>query len=166
MKNKSSTKDLGLSSNERLFLKNKSIFKPKKYVNLKPKGFKIYTFHAGFKKKLDDLLIIIFDKTIDCSVLYSQTSMPSAPIIWDKKHNKGKVKAIIVNSGNANAHTGKKGMQIINKYVDFFTNLIGCRKNEILVSSTGVIGETFDPNLIINKANNRNKGIAEVQKQI
>ena len=62
MKKKSSTKDLRLSSNERLFLKNNSIFKPKKYANLKPKGFKIYTFHAGFKKQLDDLLIIIFDK--------------------------------------------------------------------------------------------------------
>ena len=44
---------------------------------------------------------------------------------------------------------------------DFFTKLIGCKKNEILVSSTGVIGETFDPNLIINKIckiNQKNTG--------
>ena len=36
------------------------------------------------------------------------TTMPSAPIIWDKKNNKGKCRALIVNSGNANAHTGLK----------------------------------------------------------
>ena len=51
MKKKSSTKDLGLSSNERLSLKNRSIFTPKKYFNTYPEGFKIYTFNAGFKKK-------------------------------------------------------------------------------------------------------------------
>ena len=50
MKKKSSTKDLALSSNERLFINSKSIFRPKKYSNLKPKGLDIYTFHAGFKK--------------------------------------------------------------------------------------------------------------------
>ena len=61
MKKKSSTKDLALSSNERLYINSKSIFRPKKYSNLKPKGLDIYTFHAGFKK-LNDLLIIIFDK--------------------------------------------------------------------------------------------------------
>ena len=59
---KSSTKDLALSSNERLSIKNKSIFYPKKIGNLKPDSFKIYTFHAGFKKKSKDLLFIIFDK--------------------------------------------------------------------------------------------------------
>ncbi len=148
---KSSTKDLALSSNERLFLKGNSIFKPKKYSNLKPKGLKIYTFHAGFKKKLKDLLIIIFDKTVNSKIVYSKTSMPSAPIIWDLKNNKGKVKALIVNSGNANAHTGKKGIDTINEYVNYLSNFIGCKKNEILVSSTGVIGELFDPSLIINQ---------------
>ncbi len=148
---KSSTKDLALSSNERLFLKGNSIFKPKKYNNLKPKGLKIYTFHAGFKKKLKDLLIIIFDKTVNSKIVYSKTSMPSAPIIWDLKNNKGTVKALIVNSGNANAHTGKKGIDTIDKYTNYLSNFIGCKKNEILVSSTGVIGELFDPSLIINQ---------------
>ena len=113
MTDKSSTKDLGLSSNERLFLKNRSIFKPNNYPRFKPKGIKIYTFHAGFKKKLEDLLIIIFDKPINSVNVYSKTSTPSAPIIWDKKHNKGTVRALVVNSGNANAHTGKKGVNII-----------------------------------------------------
>ena len=110
MKKNSSTKDLTLSNNERLIYEGNSIFKPKKYKNFNPSGFRILTFHAGFKKKLNDLLIILFDNIVNSSNFYSNTSTPSAPIIWDKKYNKGRVKAIIVNSGNANAHTGNNGI--------------------------------------------------------
>ena len=149
MNKKSSTKDLGLSSNERLYLKNISNFKPKKYQNFKPKGLKIYTFHAGFKNKLDDLLLIIFDNPVNFSCVYSKTSMPSAPIIWGKKHSRKSLRAIVVNSGNANAHTGSQGIKIINEYVDFLSKKINCKKNQVLVSSTGVIGEIFDPKIII-----------------
>ncbi len=151
MNKKSSTKDLALSSNERLFLKNKSIFKPKMYQNFKPKGLQIYTFHAGFKKKFEDLLLIIFKNPVNCSSVYSKTSTPSAPIIWDKMNNQGTVKALIVNSGNANAHTGVRGIKLIDKYVDYLIKIIRCNKNQVIVSSTGVIGEIFDPKLIINQ---------------
>jgi len=157
MRKKSSTKDLSLSSNERLSLKSRSIFKPKKYFNIYPEGFKIYTFNAGFKKNLEDLLIIVFDNPVNISVVYSKTSMPSAPIIWDKKNNNGTAKVLIVNSGNANAHTGKNGIKIINEYVSHICKNFICRKNEILVSSTGVIGEIFDPKKIINQIFQINK---------
>lgn len=170
MKKKSSTKDLALSSNERLFINSKSIFRPKKYSNLKPKGLDIYTFHAGFKKKHNDLLIIIFDKPAKSINAYSKTSMPSAPIIWDKANYRGTAKVLIVNSGNANAHTGRKGIQIIDKYTSFISKFIGCKKNQIIVSSTGVIGESFDPDLIIKKFSNinkkQNKNILEAAKAI
>ncbi len=152
----SSTKDLKLTSNERLFLDASSIFKPKKYGNIKPNGFKIYTFNAGFKKKYDDLLVIIFDDIVSSINIYSKTSTPSAPIIWDKKNNEGKVRALIVNSGNANAHTGKEGLKLIDSYVNFLSKLINCDKKHILVSSTGVIGELFDPKAIINQLNKIN----------
>ncbi len=157
MKKKSSTKDLNLSSNERLYLKNSSIFSPKRYSKSIPNGFKIYTFNSGFKKRLDDLLLIVFDEIINLSAVYSKTSMPSAPILWDKKYNKGKVKVLVVNSGNANAHTGKTGIKIINQYADFISKYIGCKKNEILVSSTGVIGEIFDSKMIINQVSKINQ---------
>ncbi|PPR49980.1 MAG: Arginine biosynthesis bifunctional protein ArgJ [Alphaproteobacteria bacterium MarineAlpha5_Bin5] len=153
MKHKTSTKDLQLSSNERLFIESGSVFKPKNYKNFKPQGNKIYTFHAGFKKKYDDLLIIIFDSLVNVECVYSKTSTPSAPIIWDKKHNNGKCKALIVNSGNANAHTGKKGIEIIKHYSNILSKKIKCKKNEILISSTGIIGEIFDPKIIINQIN-------------
>ena len=133
-----------------------SIFKPKKIQDFNPSGLNIFTFNAGFKKKDKDLLLIIFDKIINVCCVYSKTSTPSAPIIWDKKNNKGKVKALVVNSGNANAHTGKDGLKIIDKYVKALTNKIKCKANEVLVSSTGVIGEKFNPNLIINKIEKSN----------
>ncbi len=137
-----------------------SIFKPKKIRDFNPNGLKIYTFNAGFKKKDKDLLIIIFDQIINVCCVYSKTSTPSAPIIWDKQNNKGKAKALVVNAGNANAHTGKEGLNIIDKYVKALTKKIKCKYNEVLVSSTGVIGEKFNPSLIINKfekINSKNK---------
>jgi len=133
-----------------------SIFKPKKIKDFNPKGLNIFTFNAGFKKKDKDLLLIIFDKIINVCCVYSKTSTPSAPIIWDKKNNKGKAKALVVNAGNANAHTGKDGLKIIDKYVKALIKKTQCKSDEVLVSSTGVIGEKFNPNLIINKFQNIN----------
>ena len=147
-----------------------SIFKPKKIKDFNPSGLNIYTFNAGFKKKDKDLLLIIFDQIVNVCCVYSKTSTPSAPIIWDKKNNKGKAKALVVNAGNANAHTGKDGLKIIDKYVKALTKKIKCRSNEVLVSSTGVIGEKFNPNLIIDKfkkINSKNKnGLLESAKAI
>ena len=151
MKNKTSTNELKLSNNERLFYESASIFKPKKFPDFIPKGFKIYTFNAGFKKYFNDLLVIIFDRPVNVASVFSKTTTPSAPIIWNKIHNQKKIKALIVNSGNANAHTGKKGLKIIDNYVNYLCKIYNCKKNQVIVSSTGVIGELFDPSLIINK---------------
>ena len=100
-----------------------SIFKPKKIKDFNPSGLNIYTFNAGFKKKDKDLLLIIFDQIVNVCCVYSKTSTPSAPIIWDKKNNKGKAKALVVNAGNANAHTGKDGLRIIDRYVKDLTKI-------------------------------------------
>ena len=134
-----------------------SPFKPKFKKNYTPKNFKIYTFNAGFKKRNDDLLILEFNESANVSAVYSKTSTPSAPIIWDKKNNKGNCKILVVNSGNANAHTGKKGISEINKYTNKISDFFKCKKNEILVSSTGVIGEQLQSKKIIKKIDKINK---------
>ena len=121
MKKNSSTKDLNLTSNERLFLESRSPFDPLKYPDFKPKGFKIYTFNAGYKRFSDDLVIICFDKAVAISSVYTQSSTPSAAVIWDKKISKKNLcKVLIVNSGNANAYTGKEGSGITLSQVNFF----------------------------------------------
>ena len=151
MGNNRSTKDLSLSSNERLFLNknNVNLFKFPSVSKLKSKYIKFYTFHTGFKNKHDDLLIVVFKNSSTVSSVYSKTSTPAAPIIWNKKNNKGLCKILIVNSGNANAHTGKDGIQKINKYTKIIAKEFNCKLNEILVSSTGVIGEELNINKII-----------------
>ena len=158
MKKNTSTKDLGLSSNERLFLekKHKSLFNFPLHKNFTSKNVKFYTFHTGFKTKNNDLLIVVFDSPMKVSAVYSTTSTPSAPIIWDKSNNRGFCKVLIINSGNANAHTGLKGIKNINMYVKKASILFKCSLNQVMVSSTGVIGEQLDPQLILKILNKNN----------
>ena len=132
----------------------RSPFKPKFIKDYKPQYLKIRTFNAGFKKKKDDLMILVFEKTVRVAVAYSKTSTPSAPIIWDKENNYGYCKVLIVNSGNANAHTGTKGINKIKKYTKIASKIFQCNQNEVLVSSTGVIGKQLDTENIIKKLNN------------
>ena len=58
-------------------------------------------------------MIVVFNLPVSVAAVYSNTSTPSAPIIWDKKNNKGLCKVLIVNAGNANAHTGSRGLKIL-----------------------------------------------------
>ena len=158
MKKNSSTKDLSLSSNERLFIKksNKSLFNFDIIRNFTSKNVQFYSFHSGFKNATDDLLIVVFDHPIPVAAVYSKTSTPSAPIIWDKKNNKGLCKILIVNSGNANAHTGLMGLKKIDMYAKKASIFFNCNLSEILVSSTGVIGEQLNHKLICSIFQNDN----------
>ena len=129
----------------------KSPLAPKLFPNLpKIKGIRLACMHSGirYKDKLDLSLIYMTKETnVACVVTRSQT--PSAPVIWCKKiRNIGKARALIVNSGNANAHTGDKGMETVKKTVNAIVNYIGCKKNEVYVCSTGVIGEFLNENII------------------
>ena len=76
MKKNRSTRDLELSSNESLFMKKRSnsFFKYPLINNVSSKYLKFYTFHAGFKKKLDDLLIVIFNEASNVVSAYSNIS--------------------------------------------------------------------------------------------
>jgi len=147
-----------------------SVFKPKKIKNFNPKKVNFYTFHSGFKKRKEDLLVAVFDKAISVAAIYSLTSTPSAPIIWDKKNNRGLCKVLIVNSGNANAHTGNKGIKAINQYAKIASKKFNCSLEQILVSSTGVIGEQLDPKKIIDKLeiihSSRKKNLLSAAKAI
>jgi glutamate N-acetyltransferase/amino-acid N-acetyltransferase len=172
MTKNSSTKDLNLSSNERLFLKKKHtpFIKFPLIKNIKSKYLKYFTFNSGFKKKNDDLLAVVFSNTATLSAVYSKTSTPAAPIVWDKKNNKGYCKVLVINSGNANAHTGKIGLKGIDKYTKVIANSFHCKQSEILVSSTGVIGEKLDVNKIIKnfpiKVGVKEKDILDAAKAI
>ena len=65
-----------------------SPFKPKKIIDFEPSTFKIYTFNAGYKKIKDDLLVIVFEKLVAMSAVFTNSSTPSAPVILGKKQYK------------------------------------------------------------------------------
>ena len=153
MTKNSSTKDFKTIPKITPILKG-SIFRSKIVKKFNPKNINFFTFNTGFKIKKDDLLIVVFSNTVAVSAVYSKTSTPSAPIIWDKKYNKGFCKILIVNSGNANAHTGINGLKAIDRYVNFISKKFDCPSEKILVSSTGVIGEPLDSDKIIQKLKN------------
>ena len=135
-------------------MKNKYIspFKPKKIKDFNTPNIKIYTFKAGYKKSKDDLLIIVFEKPVKFAAVFTKSSTPSAPVIWDKKLNKKNLcKVLIVNSGNANAYTGSSGIASIKKYASFASKILNCKIGQVFVSSTGVIGEQLKPEPIIKK---------------
>ena len=135
----------------------KSPLAPNSFPNLPNiKGIKLSATHSGirYKDKLDLSLITMPDKTnVACVVTKSTT--PSAPVIWCKKiKNIGKARALLVNSGNANAHTGKKGLKAVKDTVEYVAKNLECNRNEVYVCSTGVIGELLNTNKIISSIPN------------
>ena len=131
----------------------KSPLAPKAFPSLpKIKGIRLSSIHSGirYKDKLD-LSLISMTKETNVACVVTKSRAPSAPVIWCKKIKKiGKAKALIVNSGNANAHTGSKGIETVKNTVNSVANHIGCNANEVYVCSTGVIGEHLNENIIIN----------------
>ena len=108
-------------------------------------GVLFSTGSCGFKKNNEkDFVIIQLDKNSRTSAVFTSSKTISEPVKWSKKNINNEIRAIVVNSGNANALTGKKGYESINKYVSFIAKKINCSVKNILVASTGVIGEQLN----------------------
>ena len=99
---------------------------------------------AGIKAagKLD-LALIYSERPATAAAVFTQNTFIAAPLIVSQKHLREtghSVRAVIVNSGNANAATGKAGIQWATVTAEALASQLGCNTNEVLVSSTGVIG--------------------------
>ncbi|MBU6140783.1 MAG: bifunctional glutamate N-acetyltransferase/amino-acid acetyltransferase ArgJ [Proteobacteria bacterium] len=114
------------------------------------KGLRISTTNCGIKyKNRDDLLLVTFDEPANVAGVFTQSSMPAAPVVWCKKNiAAGSAKALVVNAGNANAFTGKAGEETVLKTAQSVVAGINCKESEVFISSTGVIGETLNAQLI------------------
>lgn len=114
------------------------------------KGIKIATTNCGIKyKNRDDLLLVVFEGGANVAGVFTSSSMPAAPVSWCKKNiEHGVAKALVVNAGNANAFTGKIGEDTVSHTVHKVATGLHCKEEEVFVSSTGVIGETLDYELI------------------
>ena len=114
------------------------------------KGIKIATTNCGIKyKNRDDLLLVAFDAPTNVAGVFTSSSMPAAPITWCKKNiENGVARALIVNAGNANAFTGKVGEETVLQTAHSAAQGLKCKAEEVFISSTGVIGETLNADLI------------------
>jgi glutamate N-acetyltransferase/amino-acid N-acetyltransferase len=109
------------------------------------KGFRAAGIHAGIKKKKKDLAIVVSDHPAVVAGVFTKNKVVAAPLVVDRMQmEKGpQARAIVVNSGNANACTGEQGMNDAWRMVDAAAQALGVPKAEVLVSSTGVIGQTL-----------------------
>ena len=109
-----------------------------------PRGFRFAGIACGLKKTgALDLAIISSDVPASAAAVFTQNLVVAAPVTISKEHlraSKGRMRAVIVNAGNANCATGAAGHAAAQKTVAETAKRLGCTPNEIIVCSTGVIG--------------------------
>jgi len=117
---------------------------PKHYPELPEiAGIRFATAEAGikYKNRTDVLLVEMDEGTVVAGVL-TRSKCPSAAVDWCRDNLPGgKARALLVNSGNANAFTGKKGKAAVALSADIVGKALGVQPGEIFLASTGVIGE-------------------------
>jgi glutamate N-acetyltransferase/amino-acid N-acetyltransferase len=110
-----------------------------------PLGFRSAALHCGIKAKTGalDLTVLAADGPASAAGIFTTNLAVAAPVIVSKRHlarSKGLARAIVVNSGCANACTGTQGMADADRMAAEVANGLGCSADEVLVASTGVIG--------------------------
>lgn len=109
------------------------------------KGFKATGFFAGIRKKKNDMALIYSEAAAEVAGVFTKSTVKAAPVLLGMEVvSKGKkVRAIVVNSGNANACTGEQGMKDAVSMAEATAKCYNIDSSEVLVSSTGVIGVTL-----------------------
>ncbi len=112
-------------------------------------GVRLATAEAGIRYAgRTDVLLAVFEPGTTVAGVFTMSKCPSAPVEWCRAHLKaGKshvARALVVNSGNANAFTGKNGHAATKLTAELAAKAAGCKVSEIFLASTGVIGEPLD----------------------
>ena len=109
-----------------------------------PKGFRGSAIAAGLKSSgaLDLTLIVNDGPRFDAAAVYTTNKVVAAPVIWSREVTKGKlVRAAVLNSGGANACTGPQGFSDTHQTAEKVGELLRISSGEVVVCSTGLIGE-------------------------
>lgn len=120
---------------------------PKSYPDMPAiEGVRMATAEAGIKyKNRTDVLMMVFDEPAAVAGVFTRSRCPSAPVDFCRANlAAGKARAVVVNSGNANAFTGRKGREATALTADSAAKAVGCATSEVFLASTGVIGEPLD----------------------
>ncbi len=113
-------------------------------------GFKASAVASGLKKDHAlDLALVFSENAASVAGVFTTNKVRAAPVVLSMERvGSGKTRAIIVNSGNANACTGESGLEDARKTAECVADALGIRDEEVLVLSTGVIGQPLDMRLI------------------
>src|SRR5215468_6027288 len=109
-------------------------------------GVRMATAAAGIRYKgRADVLLALFDKGTTVAGVFTRSKCPSAPVDWCRDRLKGgTARVLVVNSGNANAFTGRTGREATKYTAGSAAKAAGCKPAEVFLASTGVIGEPLD----------------------
>ncbi|MBX9775056.1 MAG: bifunctional glutamate N-acetyltransferase/amino-acid acetyltransferase ArgJ [Xanthobacteraceae bacterium] len=109
-------------------------------------GVKFATAAAGVRYKgRTDVLLMVLDPGTVAAGVFTRSKCPSAPVEWCRaKLKTRKARALVVNSGNANAFTGKNGRAACAFTARIAAKAVGCKPDEVYLASTGVIGEPLN----------------------
>ena len=120
---------------------------PKNAPDLPPiEGVRIATAEAGIRYKgRTDVLYVAMDGGAAVAGVFTRSRCPSAPVDWCRANlASGSARALVVNSGNANAFTGMKGAAAVELTAEIAAKAAGCEPRNVFIASTGVIGEPLD----------------------
>jgi glutamate N-acetyltransferase/amino-acid N-acetyltransferase len=109
-------------------------------------GVRLATAQAGIRYKgRTDVLLVLLDEGTTAAGVFTRSKCPSAPVEWCRANLKsGKARALVVNSGNANAFTGKSGREACKFTAQIASRAAKVKPGEIFLASTGVIGEPLN----------------------
>ena len=158
-----------MTINLKNFLSDKSkLSKMGEFQDLKPlDGLEVSSISADlYNNGRDDLALFYFKEGANYATLSTTNSIVSETIIWNEKSNKKMIKALLVNTKNANTFTGKQGYDGIETIAKSLAKNLTLRESkkeegitetvktkDLIFASTGVIGETFPAEKIINRIN-------------
>ncbi len=125
--------------------------RPKKKSVLRPvKGVRLAVARTGLRYKgRDDLMLAAFEGGASVAGVFTQLASAAAPVSWCRKALKGgAARGLLVNAGNANAGTGGPGTALAARSAEAVAARLGCRKSEVFLASTGIIGEPWPPDAL------------------
>jgi glutamate N-acetyltransferase/amino-acid N-acetyltransferase len=109
-----------------------------------PKGFQVAGLAAGIKSSgaKDLALIVNIGKKKSGGAVFTKNRMKAAPVMWSKQVvSDGRIDAVLINSGGANACTGPEGFADTHKSAEYLANQLGISATDVAICSTGLIGE-------------------------
>ena len=114
-----------------------------------PKGFLLSGTHCGIKRKKLDLGLIYAQEPCKVVGLFTANANPAYSVTFCKKNINNPIKAILVNSGNANCYSHKQGLKDTEDIASKLAKKLGVKTSNILFASTGIIGKKLPKNKIV-----------------